>query len=397
MSRFLALYRDAFSGLSREVWLLSFFMFINRCGTMVLAFLVLYLTEKHGYGEAQAGRVLALYGVGAVVGVAVGGMLVDRVGFHIVQLGSLLLSGLGFIAFGFASPGPPLSLAAVGLGFLAESFRPANGAAIAVYSKPSNRARAYGLNRLAVNLGWTVGPLLGGFLAETDFSLLFWVDGVTCLACAAGFALFLPRTEPPPQEEAETEVVGTSPWRDRVFLAVFGLFLLQGLVFFQLHSTYTLHLDQVCGFSKRLIGGIFAINTVLIVLVEMPLVKSLEGRDPLRLIGLASLIACVGFGLLPLSNSLAWVVTLVLVWTLGEMLMAPMSTTWVANRANAANRGAYMAAFSISFSLCSALAPVIGTEVYERAGPTVFWMGCLALGVVVFAGFRILASRLANA
>ncbi len=392
MTRLLALYRDAFRGLSREVWLLSLFMFVNRAGTMVLVFLVLYLTERHGYSATQAGTVLMLYGIGSICGIAASGWLVDRIGFRAVQVGALALGGCGLIIFGTLDPGWPMAVGAVLLGLVGESFRPANSTAISVFSRPENRARAFGLNRLAINLGVSIGPAIGGFLAEVDYSWLFWVDGATCIVAAGLMLVFVPAKPRAEGDEAQAPA-GTSPWRDRAFVSMFALLASSGLIFFQVMSTYPLHLDQVFGFSKSVIGQVLAVNALIIVLFEMPLVKALEGREPLRLIGVAGLLLGAGFGLLPLVTSLAGVVALVVVWTVGEMLMAPMSITWVANRANDSNRGAYMAAFGICFSLCSALAPLLGTAVFEHLGPRVLWFGCGALGWVVFVGFRALAAR----
>ena len=113
MSRLLALYREAFQGLTREVWILSIALLLNRCGTMVLTFLVLYLTEERGLAESSAGQFLSLYGVGSLIGVWIGGRLADRVGYRGVMLGSLSLTGLGFIGYGYLrdpwamSAGPP--------------------------------------------------------------------------------------------------------------------------------------------------------------------------------------------------------------------------------------------------------------------------------------------------
>ena len=75
------------------------------------------------------------------------------------------------------------------LSSLGEAFRPANSAAIAAYSNPSNRTRSYSLNRLAINLGWGIGPAVGGILANKSFMLLFWADGLTCIL--ASLVLYL--------------------------------------------------------------------------------------------------------------------------------------------------------------------------------------------------------------
>ncbi|MDA1266817.1 MAG: MFS transporter [Planctomycetota bacterium] len=390
MARLLALYRDAFRGLPREVWLLSFCLFLNRCGTMAMSFLILFLIEEHGYATSEAGVVLTLFGVGGMGGIFVGGHLVDRIGFRPVQVGSLLLVGLGFTLFPALETRASIGAGALALGLVGEAFRPANGAAISAYSTPEIRLRAFGLNRLALNLGFTVGPAVGGVLAEINFDLLFWVDGITCAAAGIGLALLMPKVAPVESEEERARPT-RSPWRDGLFLWVLLMMVLQGLVFFQVMSTYPLQLADGFGFTKAMIGGILALNAVIVVAVEMPLVRLFEHRSPMRIMALSGLLVGLGFGLLPLFDSLAWVMVLVFVWTVGEMLMAPMSMAWVANRATGPTRGAYMAAFGMSFSFCAAAAPLLGTRTLEHFGPNVLWGSCVVLGVAVFLGLSAVA------
>lgn len=392
MLRIVKTYREAYSGLPAAMWLLAGVLFINRCGTMVLAFLVLYLTGERGFSEMQAGGVLSMYGLGAILGVMLGGWLTDRLGFVVVMVGSLLASGLAFVGYGFLESSLALHAGAVLLGILAESFRPANGAAVAVLAPQEVRARAFGLNRLALNLGWTVAPLLAGFLAQVDFAFLFWADGGTCIVAGLVLAYWLPRHTSSGRGRASKAASERSPWRDALFLGVFLFMMLQMLVFFQIHSTFSLVLRDEYGLSMPAIGALFMVNTVLIVLFEMPLVKRIEHRSPLHVMGLAALFVGLGFGLMPISGSLLWVVFLVVLWTIGEMLFAPMGMAWVASRASDANRGAYMAAFAMAFSISVALAPLWGTWVLEAYGSGVLWGTCLGMGVVAAAGFWGLAS-----
>jgi len=118
MPRLFALYRDAFRGLPREVWLLSVCLFLNRCGTMVMSFLILYLVEEHGYTKPEAGVVLSLFGAGGMAGILIGGHLVDRIGFRPVQLGSLALGGLGFLCFPLLETRLAIGVGAVALGLV---------------------------------------------------------------------------------------------------------------------------------------------------------------------------------------------------------------------------------------------------------------------------------------
>lgn len=190
----LRLYQRAYQGLSPSIWLLAGVMLINRCGTMVLPFLTLYLTQQLHYTVADAGIVMAVYGLGAFVGTFLGGRLTDRFGFYYVQLFSLMFGGVFLLLLQLVTNFYALCGSVFLFTLLGDSFRPANQAAIAHYSDPDTRTRAFSLNRLAINLGWAVGGGLGGWLASIDYSLLFWADGLTCLVASIVLRLFFANT-----------------------------------------------------------------------------------------------------------------------------------------------------------------------------------------------------------
>ena len=365
-------YRSSFRGLPREVWLLSLVSFVNRTGTMVLPFLALYLTREMGFEPSEAGLFLSIYGVGALGGIALGGWLTDRIGYQSVQVASLVLGGLTMFLLGALESRVAIAVVVCLLGLFVEAFRPANSSAVAAFSADHLRARAYGLQRLALNLGWTVGPALGGFLALVDYRLLFWVDGTTCLAAAVLLAWALPARRS--AEEVETaRAQAPSPWRDGVFVLVLGLLLLQVLVFFQLLSTFPLFLRNDRGFTEDLVGLTIATNTVVIVFCEMQLIRAVGRMHPLKVMGVAGFLTGLGFGLLPWATTVLAIVATVVVWTFGEMLSFPISSAWTANRATPANRGRYMGAMGMCFSVGTILAPALGTAVYEHLGPGVLW------------------------
>ena len=387
------MYREAFAGLPRQVWWLAAAMLVNRAGTMVLPFLTLYLTREHGYGLGTAGVLLALYGLGSIIGISIGGRLTDRIGAKPVQVTSLVLTSISFLILGEVDGRVAIGTTIVLLSIVAEAFRPASSAAVAAATDEGNRTRAFGLQRLALNLGFTVGPIAGGLLAEIDYSLLFWVDGLTCLL-AAFVVAFAVRGAPPPtrEERDESARAGRSPWKDRVALVAFGLVFLQTLMFFQLQSTFMVFLREERGFTEGLVGRLLAINTVIIVLLEMILLRRVERWNALRVAGVASLFIGLGYGLLPYGVTVAYVAGTIVLWTIGEMLSAPMMTAFVANRSDATNRGRYMGAFGLCFSVGSMIAPILGTQTYDSFGPGAVWGACLVLGAVTWAGFTWLAA-----
>ncbi len=370
---------------------------------MVLPFLALYLTTERGFTTARAGLLLSLYGVGAAAGTLGGGWLSDRIDPNKLQVASLLGAAAGLVALGFLRSEAALAVALVAVGAVAEAFRPANSTALAAACRPEQRLRAFALRRLALNLGMTFGPAIGGFLALRDYRLLFAVDGATCALATAPLFVLLRRPSAAAGAGGGGRARGpaaaggaasaSSPWRDGPFLALMGLVTLLALVLFQVWGTYALTLRELYRLTEDRIGLLFAINTLIIVAVEMAVVTALARRDPLRVAAAGALLLCLGLGLTPLATSFAFAAFAVVVWTLGEMLAMPLTEGIVANRAGAGASGRYMGVFAATFSLAFVAAPALGTAVYSRFGPVAVWAGAAAAGPLIAAGCLALAPR----
>lgn len=172
------LYKSSFGGLSRNVWLLSIVMLINRSGTMVIPFLGIFLTQEEGFSIVQTGYIMSFVGVGSVLGTYFGGRITDAAGYYGVQFWSLMLSGLGFLLMPCVDGLMAWCMIILIVNAIADAFRPANQAAIGFYSKEENRTRSISLVRLAINLGFSAGPAVG--------VLLQWrLDMIGCLCWMA--------------------------------------------------------------------------------------------------------------------------------------------------------------------------------------------------------------------
>lgn len=425
--RLLALYREAFAGLPRPVWLLSAVVLVNRAGTMVLPFLVLYLTAERGLAADEAASVLFLYGLGALAGAAAGGWISDRAGPLAVQAASLGGAAAIFLLLGGVEGKAAIAATTFALAVVNEAFRPANSTAITQESPSGLRARAFALRQLATNAGMTVGTAGGGFLAGWDYAWLFRVDAATSLAAAgllvrafagrrkrgasaaaraeAGSAALSPGAEAgsapttpggllPAEEAAALAAARALPWSDRPFLAFLGLQTAFCLLFFQWLGSYPLTLRDLFGLSEARIGLAFALNTTLIVCFQQVLVHGVGRRDPLAVCGFSALAAGVGFGMLPFGRGYAWVLLGVVVWTIGDMLGFPVAEAWVAERADPRARGRYLGGFGLAFPVAFAAGPPGGTWLYARVGAQPFWAGCALYGALLAGGFLLLGRRL---
>jgi len=376
------LYRDAFSGLPREVWLLAAAALINRAGTMVLPFMSLYLTTELAFTKETAGWVLLSFGMGSIAGSWLGGALSGRMGAVRVQVWSLMLACGGFLAVSQLRSFWPLFAGVFMLSMVNDAFRPACMTATVEFAPDGVRTRALTLLRLSVNLGMAVGPALAGILATENYVWLFVGDGLTCLA--AGLFIRHMLRDVPPVTADGGDPAGLplrSPWRDGPFLVFLLIILLLGIVFMQLLITLPLFLHDDYGLPEYAIGGLIALNALLIVLTEMILIRRTEHRPPLRMLALGILFVGAAFALFPLGQTILWAGLAMVVLTVGEMLAFPFSNALAASRGGRFGSSAYMGLYTAAFSLAHMLAPVGGLFLYEWAGGGAVFLtgGVLAL------------------
>ena len=149
LKRVYDMYKNAFSGLPRAVWVLAFVVLVNRSGSIVLFFMTLYLTKSLDFSIAAAGKVLSIYGIGSILGAYLGGLLTDKLGAKNIQIFSLVSSGMGFIALGYVQSPLEITVLMFFVAIVNEAFRPANATAVGNVCPAELRPRGFGLNRLA--------------------------------------------------------------------------------------------------------------------------------------------------------------------------------------------------------------------------------------------------------
>lgn len=362
---------------------------------MVLPFLTLYLTTQQGFSVREAGGVLSLYGVGSIGGSYLGGWLSDRFGSLSTQLLGLSLTAGSLVLLSAMQSPVAIGAVVMLMSIFAGSIHPANAATLAEVSPPSLHVRAFGLRRLSMNLGMSIGPALGGALVAYSYHWLFFVEAGACLVAAMLLYLFFRRPLHIRSIEntltAHVAASSKSPYSDGIFLLLVVFVTLLITVLCQLFGAYPLTLTAVYGLPEYTIGLVFTLNTLVIVVFQMPIVHAVERFDSLQVVGVGAFLLCVGFALLSATSSLPLIGLTVLVWTLGEMLTTPLLEGFVATRSQGEHQGKYMGLFSASFSMAFVLAPFGGMWIYEVFGYRALWLSCGVLGVALWAAFARLS------
>ena len=376
------LYRDAFGGLPRLTWLLCAAAFLNRCGSMVVPLLGPYLKRDFAFTPDQAGWVIGLYGIGAMLGSWLGGRLTDRIGPVRLQVLALGSSSLWMLLMTQFRSAPAVVAGVFVLGIVNDAFRPGSNTAAALSAPLPLRRKALSLNRFALNLGWAFGPTIGGYLVVHDFTWMFVADGATCALAALWLAVRLRGWNPlPPPKPPEVPHHHGRPLHDPHFRSLMVANLCVLLAFMQYFTTGPrVFVDH--GFSEKTVGWILAVNPILIVIGEMPIVHALQRRRPLPIVALGALVVGLGYLCMLLPLGLWAILVAMVVVAVGELLQMPMLGSYVNDIAPDHARGAYNGAYSVNFTMALVIAPIAGGYLYEYAGARALWTSCGVLGAI---------------
>jgi MFS family permease len=413
--------------LPRPVHVLCLGQLINKAGTLLLPFLTLYLREDLGLGSEFPTYAFGFFGLGSIVSAIAGGHLADRIGRRIVMLLSLFGAAAVLLVFSTLTWPPAILLTTLIFGFVAEMYRPAAAAMIADIVEPKSRPRAFGLMYVSINLGFCVGPLVGGILAESSFRWLFWGDAATSsiygLIILFAIRETLPRGGPdadgPSFRQPELEASGGSPpppglghpegatiaaidagrsatapdgeiplahaikrmIRDRVFMMFCLATLLTAMAFMQLMSTFPLYLQQF-GVGPKIYGRLITLNAAMVVICQLPVASLITRFDRGVVIALGSVATGLSFGLLMASASIWHFALVVVVMTIGELMQAPLMQAIVGDLAPPALRGRYMGVLGMSFSIALMIGSPLGGIVLARLGGNYIWGGAFAVSMV---------------
>lgn len=388
------LYTSSFKGLSKESWMLALVMLINRSGSMVLPFLGVYMTAYLHFSIENTGIVLSFFGIGSVIGSWLGGYITDKVGEYKVQYISLLLSVPLFCLIPVFKTEAGVALIILLQSIVSDSFRPANSVAITKYAKPENITRAFSLNRMAVNLGFSIGPALGGILSAISYEFLFYSNALGALLAGLMYILFfykrnkLAKIKAKKVKEAVEIKKENSPYRDGKFLIYCFFCMLFSICFFQLFSTLTIFYKDTAHLSQESIGYILGYSGFLVVLLEMGLVQIAEKYFSLaRTMFFGTFICGLSYALLGFDYSIVTLVISMSLLSAGEIWALPFMSTITALRSGKNNKGAYMGLNGISFSIAFIITPYLGTLIAEKFGFSFLWIGTGILATLIAVGF----------
>lgn len=380
--------------------MLALVMLVNRTGAMVLPFLSIYMTQALGFNIQEVGTVLACFGLGAVTGSWLGGWLTDRFGNFWVQTLSLLFSVPLFLIIPQFTSVETLAVAIYMLSVVTESFRPANSVSVARYARPENITRAFSLNRMAINLGFSIGPALGGFLASISYNWIFYGNALGAFIATLTFILFFYKRKGTARAKPADSVIApspirVSPYRDWLFLVFSLLCCIYAICFFQLLSTMPLFYQKGHLLNEKQVGIILGFSGLVVVIFEMLLVHIAERRlNYASSIFLGTALCAVSFALLPIPTGYWILYASIFLLSISEILAMPFMASVAVKRASRSNQGAYMGLNALAFSAAHVFSPFIGTRIADNYGFNVLWWGTAAVLMGIATGLYFVVRKM---
>lgn len=383
-------FRENLRLLPRSAWILFGGTFVNRFGTFVMPFLVIYMTRL-GYTPAQAGIAVSAYGLGHLIASMAGGDLADRIGRRYTIAISMFGSAGSMIALSQAEGYFAILACTFVVGGFGELYRPAAQALISDLVAPEQRVTAFGIYRMAINLGFAFGPATAGFLADRSFFYLFVGDAVTSFVYGVVALFALPhglRGQAKDQGATEGIVVAL---RDPLFVRFLLATLCVTWIEFQIHSTLPLHIGAQ-GFGSSTYGLLMSLNGAMIVLFELGIIAWTQRMPQQPMIAIGYGLSGIGFALTGLAYGIPALTATVVIWTIGEMIYAPVAGAFVAGIAPERYRGRYMGLWVMSWSAGMLLGPALGTLLYQSNEP-VYWS---TIAVMACVGSALALSKPAH-
>jgi MFS family permease len=385
----------------RQFWVLVAGTFIDRVGGALLwPFFTLYITRKFGLGMTQVGLLFGAFSIASIAGSTLGGALTDYLGRKALLIFGLVASAMSSLVMGTVDSLDVFVGAAILVGLLADVGGPAQQAMVADLLPDSQRASGYGIIRVVANLAVTIGPLIGGLLAAQSYLLLFICDAVTSLITA--FIAFVVIRETNPgravAQEARPGIWQTfrgygAVARDVTYMIYLVACTLMVIVYMQMNTTLSVYLRDVHNVPAQGFGYILSMNAAMVVLFQFYVTRRMEGQPPLRMMTVGTLLYALGFSLYGLVADFASFLFAMVIITIGEMIVVPVSQAFVAQLAPEDMRGRYMAFFGFSWIIPGMIGPLLAGLIMDNTDPRWLWYAAGLLGAAAASVFALLNRR----
>ena len=385
-----------------RMWILFSGWMISSMGfAMVIPYLSIYFHDQMKIPMSQVGLVFGIAAMVRALFGLLGGDLSDKLGRVKIMGWAQFLRGVFFLLMGWLAwkGGSFLfwSLIIIVNWLFGGFYQPVANAMAADIAPKEKRVEAYSILRIGGNIGWAIGPMIGGFLASASYPALFVVASLSTLISSFLILFFLSETvKPKPSRERFTFKDIDKLKSDRLFLLYCTVSLLLFVLIGQLVSTMSVFSVDYVGISESNLGFLYATNGLIVILFQLPVSKLTQKRNLIRSLFLGSLGYSLGYFLVGFSASFSWLIFCMIIISFSEITVLPASMAIVANLSKEKHHGLYMGAYGLFYSLGWSFGPLVGGISIDILGkqPVLLWGIIAFLGILSALGFKWIGKKL---
>jgi predicted MFS family arabinose efflux permease len=350
--------------------------------------------------DGQVGMTYLAAGIAAAGGGVIGGLCSDRFGGRRTLISGWMTQvgvGTGFL-LSFDHKVVGLSLIAFTT-LLASLCSAASQALAAVLASPSQREAAFANLRIGQNVGFALGPPIGGALLLIGWPTLFLGLTLASAATAVVINALVPHPRVPVQStESRRPGMMRMLQADPALLLLFAAGSLTMMVYAAESVLLPISLTQTHGMTPTMWGLLALVNPVLVVVLQIRVVHAIARLLIVARLATASLFMGLPFLLLTVTSRLSVILVTILLFVLGEVAWAPGAQNLMASIAPEGARGTYLGLFAATLPIGTALGPLIGLQARSMYGDMGMWASNAAVAVVaavVYAagGLTVLRKR----
>jgi MFS family permease len=383
MKKLFTAYLQQFAGLPLTLWLVIFAVFVNSIGCSTNMFLSLYLTTQLHIALTKAGVILAGFGLGTLIGSYLGGELSDKISAYTIAVVSLFIAALTLFCLPWVKNYFLLIILNFCFGFFYAAFIPASRVVLMSLCAPHDRVRASSLRYTAIGLGAGLSAFAAGLLAKINFIWMFIFNGLVTLLAGLALLVFYQRLQQVTLVKKESRAkAGADFLKSLVFLVLCASAFIATFIYNQIYTTYPIYLHLRYHLDVQQVSYLFLINSILIVLLQIPVLNALKRFDQYLITGSGVLLLSAGLIILPFANSYWMAVFSCVLWTLGEILFFAMVQALFYEQASEGYKGKSVGIYQMLWGLANIVGPALGTWAYKFYDGDLLWYACGLLGLL---------------
>ena len=379
----------------RQLWVLFAGRVIAAIGfSIVMPFLSIFLYTEMGVPMTVVGIVFLGNAVAGAVGQVIGGELADRLGRRPIMCISMVMRTAVFLLLSVAIAGM-VDLWIIAILLMATSltgslFEPATNALVADLVSPGRRLEAYSILRVGQNVGWALGPLLGGLLAVISYASLFLFTALTSMIVAIITYTWISDSSRAITESDKLDASDLKKvWKNRIFIAICLATIPLFIVLGQMTSTLALFSKDIVGISVAEVGYLYTLNGIIVIFLQLPMARYVNKFRMTHVLVVGGILYAIGYFIIGWASSLWILVASMIIISMGENITSPPSINLVANISSEHDRGRYMGVAGIFQTFGWSIGPLVGGILYDSLidKPVILWSSIATVSLISVFGF----------